>query len=60
MSASASQTLALEVQSPVAERYSDTLSSDVLQFVERLVREFGPEREKLLSTRARGTMPASV
>ena len=53
MSQLQSQTLDLEVRAPVAERYSDILSADALRFVERLVREFGPQREELLRGRAK-------
>ena len=52
MSPVQSQTLDLELRAPIAERYHDTLGSDALKFVERLVREFSREREKLLRARA--------
>jgi len=53
MSQLQSQSLELEVRAPLAARYSEILSTDALQFVERLVREFGPRREELLRGRTR-------
>ncbi len=53
MSQLQSPTLDLEVRAPVAAPHSDILSADALRFVERLVREFGPQREELLRRRAK-------
>ncbi len=48
-----SPALDLEVRTTDAEQYSDILSVDALRFVERLVREFGRQREELLRGRAK-------
>ena len=53
MSQLVSPTLDLEVRAPVAAPHSDVLSADALRFVERLVREFGGQREELLRRRAK-------
>jgi malate synthase len=42
----------LEIRAPVPERFAEILSADALRFVERLVREFVPQREVLLRQRA--------
>ncbi len=52
MSQTQSQTMGLEIQAPVAARQDDILSADALRFVERLAREFDPQREELLRRRA--------
>jgi malate synthase len=51
MSPLQSQTVGLEIQSPIPEQYADILTSDCLHFVENLVREFDPRREALLQKR---------
>ncbi|MGA2254693.1 MAG: malate synthase A [Thermoguttaceae bacterium] len=53
MSQLQSPTLDLEIRAPVAEQYSEILSTDALRFVERLVREFGQQREELLRSRVK-------
>ncbi len=52
MSQTQSPTIGLEIRAPLPEQYADVLTPDALQFVERLVREFDPQREELLRRRA--------
>ncbi len=52
MSQTQSQTIGLEIRSPVPEQYSEVLGPDTLQFVEKLVSEFDHQREELLHRRA--------
>lgn len=52
MSQIQSQTIGLEIRSPVPEQYADILSPDTMQFIERLVHEFEPQWEELLRRRA--------
>jgi malate synthase len=52
MSQVQSPALGLEMRVAVAEPYLDVLSSDALHFVEKLNREFLPQRERLLRRRA--------
>jgi malate synthase len=42
----------IEVRGPVEGRFSEALTSEALEFVARLQREFGPTREALLHQRA--------
>jgi len=52
MSQMQSGTIELEIHAPVASRDAELLSGDALHFIEKLVREFGPQREELLARRA--------
>ncbi len=48
-----STTGGLEVSGPLGERFTDILTPEALDFVERLAREFGPMRQQLLAQRER-------
>ncbi len=51
MSSMQSQTIELEIQSPIPDRCADLLNPDCLHFVENLIREFNSRREELLRHR---------
>ena len=52
MSSISSQAAGLEVRASAPGESGEVLSDDALRFVEKLVREFGPQREELLRRRA--------
>ncbi|MGA2067349.1 MAG: malate synthase A [Thermoguttaceae bacterium] len=52
MSQTQSQTVELEIRAPLPEHCEEVLSPDALRFLERLLREFEPQRAELLCRRA--------